>query len=202
MDWQALKKSISEQITFSSVTKTLLGAAGALIAIYWKKNVGSITKSIRQFFKRGATILSLQSTISELEKRCKENTRQIFISNGKQMSWAYCSPHPMFITNPKGEATFVNPAFLQMTGITTVTDAFHREYINAIHPSHKDFIEDEIDRLVKYPNSFNKEIIFRHIKTFERITTICRSEPIHDNEGVLIETIWIVSVISTERESL
>lgn len=220
MDWQAFKKTVWESITFSSVTKAIWGAAGTLVAIYWKNNSKTFIKSISSFFKSGTTISSLQVSVKEntkiieelntqvsaLQANVKENTKrikelntQIFIANAMQMSFAYCAPDAIFVNNEKGEVTFVNPAWLALTGMPTTKDAYGFGYYRVIHKESIDFVKENTKSLIEHPGSFDNEIIFQHYHTKAKITTQCRSEPIFDDMGKLIQTIGRISVISIEE---
>jgi PAS domain-containing protein len=199
MDWQSFRKEVWESITFSSVSKAVWGAAGTLVAIYWKKNGGEFTKSLRGFFKSGTLISSLQATIKQNTERIDELHTQVYISNAEHMALAYCAPDAIFFNNEKGEVIFVNPAWLAMTGMPTVKDAYGFGYHRVIHKESLEFVKENTKSLIEHPGSFDNYIIFQHYHTRAKITTLCRSEPIFDDKGVLKKHIGRVTVISIEE---
>lgn len=199
MDWQAFKKIVGEEITFSSVGKAVWGLAGTLIALYCNKNSRDFTKYFKNLFKRGSYISILQANVKENAKRIDELNTLIYIANAEHMALCYCAPDAIFITNEKGEVIFVNPAWLLMTGIPTTKDAYGLGYLRVIHKENIDFVKESTISLIEHPGSFDNYIIFQHYHTKAKITTLCRSEPIFDDKGVLRKTIGRVSVISVEE---
>lgn len=199
MDWQAFKKIVWEEVTFNSIGKAVWGVAGTFIAIYWNKNSEDFTKSFKGFFKRGTHISALQASVKENTKRLEELNTLIYIANAEHMALAYCAPDAIFITNEKAEVIFVNPAWLLMTGIPTTKDAYGFGYLRVIHKECMEFVKENTKSLVEHPGSFDNYIIFQHYHTKAKITTLCRSEPIFDDKGVLRKTIGRVTVISVEE---
>lgn len=198
MDWQALKKELWESVTFSSVTKAMWGGAGTLIAIYGKTKGKELIKKTKSFFHTGGDILSLQDNIKQNSKKIADLENDIYIANAKQMALVYCAPDAVFVNNNKGEVIFVNPAWLDLTGMPTAKDAYVYGYMRVIHKENIDWVKENNKSLAEHPSSFDNYIIFQHYKTRAKITTLCRSEPIFDNKGVVQETIGRLTVISIE----
>lgn len=108
----------------------------------------------------------------------------------------YTAPDPIFKVNNKGEVIFVNPAWLQMTGVRTEKDAFGFGFMKAIPEDDRDAMVDQSEMLTKHPSAFEGEIRFQHLVTDDIILTICRSEPVFYN-GEHIETIGRLTIIKT-----
>jgi PAS domain S-box-containing protein len=164
-----------------------------------KKNGGELTKSVKGFFKNSTHISTLQASVKDNTKRIEELNTQIYIANAVQMALAYCAPDAIFVNNEKGEVIFVNPAWLSMTGMPTAKDAYGFGYLRVIHKESLDFVKENTKSLIEHPGSFDNYIIFQHYHTRAKITTLCRSEPIFDDKGVLQKTIGRLTVISVEE---
>ena len=215
MDWKEIWKTVNSD----NILRLLLVGAGTLIANYCRKRIRPFIKTVKEILRSEVDILALENADIEHAKKIKVlednisiyileigvlkvasklHFKESFILRAKQMALVYCAPDPIFISNSQGEVTFVNPAWLNMTGMPTASDAYGYGYIKVVHPINKKSIQDDGELLIKHPSSYENVVIFQHFKTKKAIHTICRSEPIRDEEGNLVETIGRLSIINGE----
>lgn len=145
---------------------------------------------VKKFWPSVKNAKRMYGLLTELDWLKKE----VVVMKERQFKILYTAPDPIFICNPKGEVTFVNPAWLQMTGIRTEKDALGFGFMKAIPEEDRDNLLEESERLVEHPGSYEGIVRFQHIGTTDIVTTMCRSEPYYYN-GEHIETIGRLSIL-------
>jgi len=134
--------------------------------------------------------------IEKLEKLENKNA----ISESNFRAFMNILKTPIFITNLKGEVTYVNRAWLRFTGLQ-FSDSMGFSYLSVIplavstDDKYQEKIEKLINRLILHPSSWEGEIIFQPKGTAELIKTICRTELIYDENKEQVETIWSLDII-------
>lgn len=169
MDWKA---QIAE--------KTLIGTLALFGA--W------IVKRSRPAWKWAVALSDIATRVDKLEL-------ELSIERSSRLAALKATTDPVYIIDKEGNLTFVNPAFLAMTGLATMEDAMGRSYMQAIHEDDVENVKYLSDELVKHPSSIEKKVRWRNIKDGVVHHTICRSELVRDKNGVLIERIGIISII-------
>lgn len=159
-----------------------LGIAGICA---WVGNY--IRKNAVPFYKQVIILAKLAARVEIMERR-------IYIAESKQMVILYTSTDPSFITNTKGEVVFVNPAWLDMTGISTANDAYGFGYMQAIPIEDREALREQSEILVDHPGPFSGAVRFKNVRSGDIIDTLCRSEIVRF-EGIPVETVGRLYVI-------
>lgn len=146
-----------------------------------------LVKKSKPLYNMAKRVYGLMQELDILKK-------DVGIVKDRQLKVLYTSSHPVFIVNPKGEVIFVNPAWLEMTGIRTEKDAFGFGFLKVIPEKNREAMIEQNELLSKHPSAFEGEVEFQNLITDEIILTICRSEPVFYN-GEHIETIGILTII-------
>jgi len=164
-----------------SVRAGVGGILTAAIIFLWKKG-----KPAFNFIK---VILDSGDSIEKLNDQQHEQAIEISILKSKQMALLHTSLEPAFITAPNGDLIYVNPAWLEMTGFRDPKDAYGYGYLKCIPVLDRGELLKHVELLIQHPSPSETVIRFQQLGTGKIITTMCRTELVHDGNGVLIETV-------------
>lgn len=148
---------------------------------------GYIRKKLRPTVKLIKRILDVSDRVDKMES-------EVMIVKGRQMALMYCDPKPMFLLNEKNEVKWVNPAWLELTGIASERDAMGFGYLRAIPEEDLEKMTEQSEVFKNHPGSFAGEVRFKNVKTGVVTNTFCRSEIVNVNER-LVETVGILKPI-------
>ena len=174
------------QSTFTALLIAGLGTCGG----YLVKQIMPIYKSFKNLFKR----LKRIEDIEDIETRIEiiENT---FIALYD------ISIDPMFKTNNNGEVTYVNVAWLDMTGITDSKNAYGFGYMAAIPEEDIAKISRLNEQYTSHPSTYIGNIRFKNVTTGSIIEANCKSTVIYDFKNNITETIgriYILKIIKNQ----
>jgi len=153
--------------------------------LLWAAN--EIYKKLKPFRKWVTNIVSVSDRVDKMEEK-------VVVVEGRQMALMYCDPKPIFLLNEKNEVKFVNPAWLEMTGMENEKSAMGFGYLRAIPEEDRDTMMEHSETFLKHPGSFAGEVTFRHVKTGAEILCYCRSEIVNSKER-LVETVGILKPV-------
>lgn len=173
MDWT--------KIDIADIAKVAIIGVGGWAANIVRKKAWPFIKSLVKF----GNVVERQDN---LEKQFK-------IKQSRNRAILHIDKHPIFITDNKGEVTYVNPAWVEMTGMDE-RDALGKGYLQAIPDEDIDSMEAKSERMIKHPSSLYDEVVFIHVRTKQIIKTMCRSEPVYQDESHK-ETIGRLYIIET-----
>ncbi len=168
--------------------KTLIGLALAASAKYLFTKIKPGYIAIKKWLKVAEKVDELHKEAATLKSA--------------QLAMHHINKDPIFLTNPKGEVTFVNAAWLNMTGIGDSRDAIGFGYLRAIPHEDLEYIKRQSDTLQEHPSPFSGKIRFKHIHTGDIYVTDCRSELIFNHEQKHVETIgrlYVIEVIKYKQ---
>lgn len=168
------------QTTFTALLIAGLGTCGGYIF----KQIAPGYKSWKKFLKKLHRVEDLDLMETRLE--ILENT---FVA------WYDILEDPIYKTSPSGEVTYVNAAWLEMTGITDSKNAFGFGYMAAIPDEDFAKIERLHDLHQAHPSSFRGNVRFKNVQTGEIITTRCKAALVYDFKDNLIETIGRIYIL-------
>lgn len=174
-----------------ALTGSIVSTVTASIIYLWNKRK-TFLRHTNRFFK-------FSEEIDLLIANDKKHDIEISILKSKQMSGFYTIPDPIFITNTKGELIFANPAWLKIMQLQ-LDDAKGFGFLKVVHPENKIQVQEYSREQKDSPSSFEGVIVFRPYISKTKLTTICRSEPVHDCTGSVIETVGRLTVISNVAE--
>ena len=146
------------------------------------------------FVKRARPFWKELKRMSLLTDKVDALTKQAEIQDMRLRAVLYTRKEPVFICNDRGEVTFVNPPFLELTGLRTEKDAFGFGYLAVIPDEDIEMMVRENERFLKHPFSFEDEVRYLHFVTKKIIITRVRSEPVMYG-GILFETIGTITEI-------
>lgn len=155
--------------------KALLAAAAMWIANWLRKNAIPYMKELQRY-------KTLLDRVERLEI-------ELSIEKSKGMAGLYVDPAPVFITNMKGEVIFVNPAWLEMTGLPSEKDAIGFGFMKVIPQEDREALEYQAELLMQHPGTWVGTVRFKHWKSKQIINTTCVTEVVHDRDGRFIETV-------------
>lgn len=155
--------------TFKGLIATVVGFVGS-------RSVKKMKPSYRQFIKFLA-----------VAKKTDEIHVTTTVLKASLLALYNVDKDPIFILNPKGELTYCNPAWVELTGMEA-NEAKGFGYSRAIHPDDKERMAKERDDIINHPAPFFGRVKFKHMETGETIVVICRTELIY-NGTELIETL-------------
>ncbi len=120
----------------------------------------------------------------------------VSLLKNQQLALFHIDKDPIFITNLKGEVTYVNPAFLDLTGFENAEESYGFGYTSAIHPDSRAEHEKLRAELVLHPSPYHGYIKLRNKKTGKVILTVCRTKLVYNLKNELVETIGRIYIIT------
>lgn len=160
--------------------KTFIGALALAGAWLVKKSKPAWKWAVRQ---------------SSIGDRIEKLEIDLSIERSSRLAALKAATDPVYVIDPTGNMTFANPAFMAMTGFSSVEDAYGVGFLQAIHPDDIKQVKMIEEDLIKHPSSIEKNVRWVHRKTGEVTHTICRSELIKDKNGVLIERLGRIFIL-------
>lgn len=157
--------------TFKGLIAIILGWGGAYL--------GKKTKLIYSHFR---DLMQVNSKVTELET-------EFSILQDRQRGLMRTDPIPIYITNEKGEVTFVNAAWMEMTGFRDSEDVKGYGFMRCIPDEDVAKTKERGEMLRDHPSTFFGEVRFKNVQTGNLIITNCMRELVFNDKGCLVETI-------------
>lgn len=158
--------------------KGLIAIVVAWFANYLRKE----SKPILRAIKKLANIVKILERMESLQA----------IHDSKFKGYIHVSRHPIYEIDTIGAITYVNQAWVDLTGFKDDKDAYGFGYMRAVHPEDRDEIEKQRQMIEKHNSSFNGIVRFKNLKTDQIIICDCVSQPFTDDKGKIIGTIGIL----------
>lgn len=149
---------------------------------------------LRIYVKSKPTI-ELWRRVIKSPDRLDKVENDVYVNMKRRIAYYDLDDRPIFILNQKREVIYVNYCWLTTFGFSDSKQSLGTGYLRAIPNSDHVNIRNKSKELVGNEGSFDEPITFQHIGTKELIYTNCRSEPIFDLHGILVETIGFLTII-------
>ena len=159
----------------SDTFKALIAAAALWVSAYCRKQAIPLLNSIKK--------------LSVVVNRVDDLELKVSIIDSRALALIETDANPIFVTDVDGNLIHANIEWLELTGFTDLDHAKGKGYMEAIPDDYIVPLEKILKRHSKHETSFECVLIFQHIKTKVRNTRLCRSEPIHDKNKVLLGSI-------------
>lgn len=155
--------------------KGLIAVGVAWLASYLRKQAKPIFLAIKK----------LSNIVKILQKIEYEQA----VLGSKFTALIHISRNPIYIINTSGGITYVNQAWVDLTGFKDDKDAYGFGYLRAVHPDDRAEIEKQRQMIEQHDSSFNGVVRFKNLKTDEIIICDCVSQPFTDEKGKTVGTI-------------
>ena len=120
------------------------------------------------------------------------NTQELM--REKQKALMYSDLTPMFTLDANENLTFVNAAWLKLTGFNNPEDAYGIGWLRAIPEDERKKLMDIREQQRQSPFAFYDTVIFKNIMTGELVKTTCKTTLVKDAKGQVIEKIGSLQV--------
>ena len=188
MGWKIFWKEAWESIDAIKGFKAALWAGGTLIANHYKGKIIPVGKRLKKVYNSDAEIQALKLEL-------KATKRLIHIYKNVQDAGYQTAPDAFFRMNLKGEITYVNPVALTLSGFNNADDLKVLNYTQIIDEDEERVLR-KVKSMIDHPSTCERQVKIKQFLTGTIINTICRVQPIYDEEGSLVETIGRLSVIN------
>lgn len=148
--------------------KGLIAIAVAWLANYLRKQAKPSLLAVRK--------------MSNIVKIIQDIEKQQAINASKFSALIHISRQPVYIIDTTGAVTYVNQAWVDLTGFKDDKDAYGFGYLRAVH-------SDDRKEIERHSSSFNGLVRFRNLKTDQVIICDCVSETFCDDKGKVAGTI-------------
>ncbi len=172
---------MSSEIGQETFKALLILAAGWIGRTIWK--------SIFPFIIIARKFIKIVDRVDVLEIK-------VSVIDARQFALIKSDPNPVFITDSKGALIYANMSWVSMTGFSDVEHALGKGWAQAIPEEDIEMLEKLSERYEGHPSSFEGVVRFKNLKTGDIIKTMCRSEPMKDNNGTPIGTIGRLLILN------
>lgn len=161
--------------------KLILTGAAGLIGKW-------LLKQRKPFVKwfNGLMVINNELAKVKAELHLEKSLRQSFFKIHKS---------PLFINDANMELEWVNAAWLEMTGFRDPEDAYGLGFLRAIPESDHEKMKRRGRMMIDHPSVYLGEITFINIDTGKTIKTLCRADPVFDEEGKLLKVLGMLVIL-------
>jgi PAS domain S-box-containing protein len=173
-----------------------------LVRLFDPMEMAAILASMQRYIETKTSLLTsltqqLQATQNQLEQRVIQRTQELAAAEEQFRVLATEAPVGIFQTDERGDATFVNPRWLELTGLS-LAQAMGKGWSDALHPDDRDRVFHEWYEASQQGREFRSEYRFQTPQGLVR-WVLGRAIAVRDATGLPTSYIGIVTDITERR---